>query len=255
MIDIRAEVRRYTDSDPYEFVRIKEPDSNQQVRFHLRITDQPDPMLATVIGDFVHNLRCALDHVIVAAVPKQERKNAGFPFSYVDIFEQDSTGEFMVEYDEARKNFERSITGLDPDARAILISAQPYWMGTNAHLSTLGIISRLDNADKHRMLAVIGTGVRNLVATATAKRQTVQLVHRIDPRAFVEDGTVAGWNVPDYLTPSEVRMEYSATTVVHVKMTGVRGNEPRYSFPIGITVVMALREVRRMLQHLEPFTR
>ena len=124
MVDVRTEARRYAESRPYEFTRIRQPDSQLSIRFRLRITEQPDPVLALILGDFVHNLRSALDHVIVASVPKRHRSNATrFPIAYVDLFAKNADGEFVVNDAEARANFERSIKGRDPSARTLVIPA------------------------------------------------------------------------------------------------------------------------------------
>ena len=254
MIDINEMARRYSNSNPYEFVRIREPDHKEQVRYRLRITEQPDPVLALMVGDFVHNLRSALDHVIFACVPRAKRSNAtGFPIAYKDIFAEDANGEFVVKDDDARASFERQINGVDARTRALIIDAQPYHFGAEAHRQTLGIISRLDNADKHRALTAIGTGVKDLAADVTAGDNTIRLARSLEPHAFVEDRTIVGWTLAGHIAPSKVNMKYSATTVVHIKVSGVRGNERPGDFPLRITMLMVIRDVRRWLRVFERF--
>ena len=259
MVDIHAEARRYAERHPYEFVRIRRPDRHNDVRYRTRITEQPDPRIALILGDFVHNLRSALDHVIVASVPRKERNSASFPIFFHDILAKDADGQFVVDDPKMRENFERSIRGLDPRARAIVIQAQPYHRGPEAHRWILGIISRLDNADKHRALVTVGSGVRNLVADVTIRGDTGKLPHHsFADNEFAKDDTVIGWELPAAWRdggpkPCEVDMEYSGTAVIHVKVTGLRGNEPLSDFPLSLTVLGAMRDVRRMLRLLEPF--
>ena len=97
MIDIYREARRYAGSQPYEFTRLRRPNRQRQVAYRVRITEQPDPMLAVMLGDFVHNLRTALDHVIVACVPRQRQKSASFPILYEDIWARDKNGNFVLD--------------------------------------------------------------------------------------------------------------------------------------------------------------
>ena len=258
MVDIRAEARRYTKRDPYEFVRVMPPKTQQEVLYRVRITHQPDPVLGLILGDFVHNLRSALDHVIVACVPKQKRSSANFPIRFEDIYAKDPNGEFVVKDDGSRERFERAIDGLDPSARAFVIAAQPYWQGAEAHKWMPGIITRLDNADKHRALTTFGSGVRNISAEVTARGVTVKRTLGLQGNQFGEDGTVVGWKLPiaglpDNIIPSEVDVKFSATPVVHVKITGVKGNEAPGDYPLRITLVMALDSVRFTLRYLEQF--
>src|SRR4030042_881086 len=86
MVDINQEAIRYASRNPYDITRIRLPDSQKQIRYRFHITEQPDPMIAVMLGDFVHNLRSALDYIIVACVPKQCRKHASFPIQSQDIF-------------------------------------------------------------------------------------------------------------------------------------------------------------------------
>jgi hypothetical protein len=259
MVDIKQEVVRYTGTKPYEFRRVRQPDRQHNVLYRVRIIQDPDPMLALMLGDFVHNLRCALDHIIVACVPKRDRSNASFPISFADLFATDSSGQFVVNDDEARENFERCIHGLHPDARAIVMRAQPYHIGSQAGRWTLGIISRLDNADKHRALTTFGSGIKNVAANAMIGDQLARVEHKLARTEFAENGAIVGWNLPlawktqGFPRPSEVQMEYSATAVVHIKMPDVRGKKTIYNFPLCLTMLNAIKEVRTILRLLEPF--
>ena len=126
MVDIEDEARRYADLNPHEFTRIRLPDSQGQVHYSVRITEQPGPTVVIMLGDFVHNLRSALDHIIVASVPRQRHGKASFPIRYEDIWATDERGQFVVKDPAARKNFDSPIRGLRPGARAFVIKSQPY---------------------------------------------------------------------------------------------------------------------------------
>ena len=48
-------------------------------RFVLQITEPPDPQIAIVFGDFLFNVRSALDHVAVACAPPSTQAGRGLP--------------------------------------------------------------------------------------------------------------------------------------------------------------------------------
>lgn len=119
-------------------------------------------MIAAILGDFGHNLRSALDYIVVASVPRQRQGSAGFPILAEDIWARDKDGNFMVNAAERRKNFKTTIKGLQPKARALVEGLSPLRHGSDADHTILGIISRLENADKHRRLITVGGGIQNL---------------------------------------------------------------------------------------------
>ncbi|MFC1981784.1 hypothetical protein ACFLVN_06060, partial [Chloroflexota bacterium] len=53
MVDINHEAMRYANSEPYSFTRIRLPDSKKEIRGRFHITEQPDPMIAVMLGDFI----------------------------------------------------------------------------------------------------------------------------------------------------------------------------------------------------------
>jgi len=218
-------------------------------------------MIALLLGDFVHNLRSALDHIVAASVPRQRRKNASFPIAFEDIWAKDTNGEFMVNDAEQRKNFQPAVRGLSREALAVVIQAQPYKMRGGAGSSVLGAISRLDTADKHRQLIVVGGGVLNPVGGVSIRGKIVPLTLQMLPRdRFAKDGTVIGWGWPERKYPdgtiiqqAEVEMQFTATAEILVKVTRIGGNRPPDDFRLRKTMLLALSDVRRILRLMEPF--
>jgi hypothetical protein len=260
MVDIKREAVRYTNTHPYEFIPIRQPYREHNIRHRLRIVQDPDPVLALMLGDFVHNLRCALDHIIVACVPKCDRsETTSFPMSFVDLFAKDPNGDFVSNDAKARENFKRSIGGLHPDARTIVIRAQPYNAGSEAGRWTLGIISRLDNTDKHRALTTFGRGMKNVTADIMIGDQPASVIYSMRWTEFAENDAIVEWRPPlDWKTqgfprPSEMQMRHTGTVVIHIKMTDVGGKKTTYKFPLYLTMLNAIKDVRRILRLLEPF--
>ncbi len=271
MVDIKQEAMRYADSHPYRFTRIRLPDSQNEIRGRFRITKQPDPMIAVMLGDFVHNLRSALDYIVVACVPKQRRGKASFPILFQDIFAKDEYGEFVINDASLRNNFKTATEGLHPDARAFIIDLQPYWGevflegGMSSHI--LGVISRLENADKHRQLITIGCGGREFYVDFTVRGFTESIrYHEVLATGanFLKDNTIIPFTLPsDFpdikfpngspVLPSDVEMHLTGTAKILVKVPRIGGNQPSADFLLDPLMDSAIFDVRNILNKLELF--
>ncbi len=261
MVDIERAAKDYARLHPYEFTRVRDADLKGQVVYEVRITEQPDPMIAIMLGDFVHNLRSALDHIVVACVSKKHHGSAGFPIVLDPIWNQDTKGEFVLKDDDARERFASAIEGLPERALAIVEGAQPYHSARGSHHDPIGIISRLGNADKHRRLITIGGGVKNLVITATIRNKPEPgELPLFDDRKFAKDNTTISIDIRDKLAidgkviqPSELELHFTGTAVIHVKITKPDGKDPPSDFSLRQTMLAAMRRVREILHVIEPF--
>lgn len=269
MIDINQEVVRYAERHPYQFTRIRLPDRQKEIRGRFRITEQPDPMIAVMLGDFVHNLRSALDHIIVACVPKQRRKSAGFPIVFEDIWARSPDGNLMIKYAKRREEFETSIKGLHPDARTFVIDMQPGSFGDSSRLITLGIISRLENADKHRQLITMSRGGQNFTFNITVHGLPEPIkFHQVlaTGTQFLKDDTVIPYKLPpdfplngiphpdgSFIQPSNMEVYLTGTVKVLVEVTAIGGNRPTDSHLLDSIMPSALFEVKAIIERLEPF--
>ena len=266
MVDINQEAMRYAESHPYSLERIRSPDSENAIRGRFHIIKQPDPVIAIMFGDFIHNLRSALDYVVFACVPKQRRGNASFPILFQNIFAKDENGDFVVKDAKLRENFETATEGLHPKARTLIIALQPYHQGPSAHRNILGIISRLENADKHRQPITIGGGGREFTVYLSVGGH---VEFRYDEtlakgKDFLKDNTPIAYSFPadgiphpdgSLVKPSEMDMHLIGTAKVLVKVTRVGGNKPADLFLVDSIMDMALSNVKQILSSLEFFVR
>ncbi len=125
MVDINEESKRYASTNPYTIEHIKLSDSDNEIRFRLRIVKQPNPMIAIMLGDFIHNLRSALDYIVVASAPKQYRHYARFPIECTNIFAKDKNRKLVVrgiDGQKRRRSFRSAIRGLSPEAISFIIA-------------------------------------------------------------------------------------------------------------------------------------
>lgn len=117
-----------------------------------RVTRVPDidPMIAAITGDIVHNLRSALDHLawqLVVLDNGQPTRDTMFPLHESSVNQHGNPRVLTIQ---------PGIT--DPQIMAAVEAMQPYAEAKYGHdprTDALGIIGRLDNVDKHRLLLTV----------------------------------------------------------------------------------------------------
>lgn len=147
--DLDSEIRIFIESKPYTIGT--KPHPVAQIRYTTLFVDSvktvPDP-ISLIIGDAVHNLRSALDHLawqLVEAGGGIPNRDTYFPVC------QGSQG--AQQYATAIGKGE--IQKMRPGAEKVLSSVQPYVTGDN----TLWIIHELDRIDKHRLLIAVASSM------------------------------------------------------------------------------------------------
>lgn len=131
--------------------------------------------LGLILGDFVHNLRASLDHLVwqlVLANRRQPNSSTAFPIHLELGFLQDKAAFF--------KRTKPAIGGCSPGARGVIESLQPYQKGNAFEAShhPLWMLHELDIIDKHRLIAVVGgryTATRKLEPESTIKLDDIEL--------------------------------------------------------------------------------
>ncbi|HLY68074.1 MAG TPA: hypothetical protein VKU60_21220, partial [Chloroflexota bacterium] len=156
--EFEVKVGDYIKRYPYVPERIKCNKKHHCWRYVLRVTEQPDPELAIALGDVIHNMRSALDHLATALVPTRRRYSASFPI----ILDNIEDAALPTPYDlKSRAAFDTAVTGMPAKAIAIVKAFQPYRAGADRdpRFHALAILSRWENADKHRQLLVVSSGL------------------------------------------------------------------------------------------------
>lgn len=137
---------------------VPEKDAKRNAIFLRVCLPKPPDSLPSVIGDFLFNVRSALDHIVYSLIsrnaPKELRNSTAFPIcSSADNFA------------DALK---RRLAGVPEKAVTLIERLQPYHGGENP----LGTLDNLHNIDKHRSLHL---------ATAVASAVAVQWRDEQDP--------------------------------------------------------------------------
>jgi len=109
-------------------------------RFQIR--EQPPLRFGVILGDCVHNLRSALDHLM-------------WQVTLLDGGTPNNTTQFPIASKSERQfdaMADRNIPGLSPEHRALVKRAQPFHRGDRAAAHTLSVLATLSNTDKHRIV-------------------------------------------------------------------------------------------------------
>ncbi len=141
---LHREADGWGDGDPFAVERKSNAEGREHI-FTLRFKTQPNVWRwAVLLGDALHNLRCALDHMVYALATAQTGK---------DPPDDDATLAFPIASDPsyfARSRFR--IRSLDPDTQTAIEKAQPYnRLKPGKWFMPLWWLAQLHDIDKHRL--------------------------------------------------------------------------------------------------------
>lgn len=147
--EFRVELDAFLDAEPEPYFSRGEFDHDSWEwieRFQVR---REFPLrLGVILGDCIHNLRSALDHLI-CQVTLLDLPDGASSDGVCD------KTQFPIICDGERKfedRAKRMIPGLNADHRALVKHLQPYHAGNDAHRHPLAVLASLSNADKHRLV-------------------------------------------------------------------------------------------------------
>jgi len=130
-----------------------------------------DPMLAVIIGEFLHDLRSALDHIAAANVPAERIRFSQFPIFTEDIWQPVPDGTDARRIKDQQSKWKRWTKGMPPAIVNLIKDMQPYQnaskYSSNPDDHALAILNEYQNADKHRELNIISSGIEDPHATVT----------------------------------------------------------------------------------------
>jgi hypothetical protein len=162
--EVERIVDNYSQLRSYTIAHRTEGNENMHV-YRLKVLRQPPPRLPLIVGDLVHNLRSALDHV---ASNVSKDRGSSFPLSERDLWPDDPST--VVDQERLKRElaqWERLIKGLEDDAIAMFKKHMPGQNrpATSEYFNGLGALAYLSNADKHRELVVLKGVLENPVMT------------------------------------------------------------------------------------------
>ena len=141
-----GETDAWGELDPFRIVRQSNADGSEHL-FSLSIERQPDIWRwAVLLGDALHNLRCALDHIVYMLAINQTGK---------DPPDDDARLMFPICSDPtyfAKGSTQGRIAALNCPTRAAIEKAQPYnRLKPGQWFAPLWWLAQLNDIDKHRL--------------------------------------------------------------------------------------------------------
>jgi len=189
LFELDDRIKPYRKTHRYDITETEQDDHGVPSWEYRAFSQLPvDPTIAVVLGDFMFNIRSALDHLAVALVPEERKTLTSFPILTLDPHVShpgDTEGDTR-----RRKIWKKATRGMSDEAVAVLRSFQPFEshppgvfdgipMGPDD--TVLGVLLAFQNADKHRNL--------------------VTMVEALDLQAVVITDRANGLKVPIDLTP------------------------------------------------------
>lgn len=196
---------------PFEYV----PDRQELIIFAPR--PRPvDPALPLAIGDCIHNLRSALDHLIFQlAVLNGKAVEAETKISFPIFL--------------TAKDFQRCIAGkvapfINGEALAEIEELQPYKAGNVHNADALWVLSQLDIIDKHRLLVVVDRHLRPTGFTITTPGGDVfdQVLPETAWKAMGDGAEILRFDLSKAIkSPGKIHVELQMAARVCLKDTGL----------------------------------
>lgn len=151
--ELNDELVAFGKTDPYEFVAYEDLQAREQI-FQVRVNQEPPPTLGIVVGEVVHNLRSALDHIAcVLPLVRGARRPTKPQFPVFDLRDPDPA-------QPNRRAFIRHYKGrvgdIIPRAYDFIESIQPYHPTSDpAGWHPLAMLEDLWNHDKHNAIHIV----------------------------------------------------------------------------------------------------
>lgn len=165
--DVEIAVRDFLATKPYSFGAKGDNRTGKCTFYVTRVADVPLPLIGTV-GDALHNLRSALDHLayqLVIANGEKPRKLTSFPICKT-VERYQTTGL-------------RQIEGMRQNAKDAIEAVQPYRGADPA--DTLWCLHQLDIVDKHRVLVTAGSRFSAHSLTPSQREKIIKRFHSSYP--------------------------------------------------------------------------
>jgi hypothetical protein len=180
-------IKEFKAEDPYRISRNVNPETGE-FRLVVHIDHEWQHIWSILIGEFIHNLRSALDHMVYELVrlktrrPPPDLSRTQFPV-------------FLLEFENKpakRHGFYNSskamLVGVGDDARALIVAEQPFKTG-EGNASPLWHLHELSNWDKHRSISMTHALTEQVSITVNTKDIRALYGRPVGP---IENGTILG---------------------------------------------------------------
>jgi hypothetical protein len=214
---IDAEVREFFEVDPYVVTCEADMETGERL-MRVAAVDEPPIELSFLIGDCLHNLRSALDHLVwERSAPQKRGRSTGFP-----LRSRRPKGPFAGL---------AKVRGLSPRDRAIVQRLQPYNARDKEQVpdEPLLVLHNLNVDDKHKFLHVTGLSMEGATLRPVAPGARIRHAETF-PGTF-EHGAVLARVV---VSPPEAKVDMNFRPAFDVAFEP--GTTPWHDLPIGHTL-------------------
>jgi hypothetical protein len=185
--DAKGAIAAFLDIGPYEVVARIDKDTGQRVYTMSRVDPVP-PYISGIIGDVLHNLRAALDHLAFALWERGSREGSERGISYPVTDTADPA--------KYRTERVRKIPGVRQQVVDAIDATEPYEGGAGGQLL---VLHKLNNIDKHRRLNLAALHFGGFCISPVLKRM-LRASARANPRPI-------GQPPPGYFFRRTVRVD------------------------------------------------
>jgi hypothetical protein len=158
--ELKSLIEAFVDSKPYDFyVQLDQQASAWVIR--VKVLEEPPLMLGIIVGDIVHNIRSALDHLACQFVLHSGNKpttRTAFPL----FDKKPKPGS------KAEKRWNDITAGMNAEALEYVDHFQPYHTAAKPEPHLLSMLNILWNWDKHHDIHVVGHAFDGLNIVGTA---------------------------------------------------------------------------------------
>jgi hypothetical protein len=209
-------IQGFLDTKPYRGVPDIDAEAGQSLIRAQVLREPPVIEWGLLIGDVLHNLRSALDH-LAWRLGGDPPPNEG-------------TSEFPIFWDKTafRTNGINKVVGVPDHPLAIIEDLQPYHRGNTAKNHPLWRLYLLSNFDKHRLLHVSGAVVKTASYMVEAPAGSTSDFEAIRLGPFEDGAVIATWplNPEVDVARPKVNMPFNFSFDIAFDETGPGRGEP-----------------------------
>lgn len=230
---LKSEVKSFEHAMPTPRIEKGYKPGTPNYAFYAHLDISVPLRFAVIAGEVVHQLRSSLDHLVAHLVT-----SAGGQISRSHQFPICSTSEsFQTQLSRG------CLSGVSESVRTVIESLQPY----NAHdpkVSELLAVQELNNADKHRLLAVVAASTQIGSEIRVSCGEAATITGMSPPYLALANGSE--FFVIDFLKP------YEKTNVdidVETKLALQRPSQLDWPFELA-PLILALEQCERAVVHV-----
>jgi hypothetical protein len=229
---VREQIAAFREREPAPFGFRAEtapgPDNSFEYVLYAVVRELPPRELAPIIGDAIHNMRSALDHLVYALAPPEVREKSRTQFP---IFTDES--QFKV-------RGAPMIAGIVGDERTLIEHVQPYAASNLPCNDPLAILSKLSNLDKHRLLVPIIAAVSTTDTWVGTTNARLKWTH-LEPGPVQHDTRIVAFTASPEDPSEEMVVQPASGLELQLRDTGAVG--------LDLDVVQVLHMIHHHIRH------